>query len=132
VDKDGNLWFVKASNTGGTVFRIDLNIPCAVCSQKPAYLEAPGSVQDKQMITPGPALLEIAPNPVTHQALIKCRSGDNGKSLLAVYDIRGRVIERRTMDRDKITVRLVLMPGVYIARLKTGKADFSRKIVVTR
>jgi minor extracellular serine protease Vpr len=73
--------------------------------------------------------VKIYPNPSTGRFTIKAE----GKASLQIVDLSGRLMYTRTIDGDTdIDVSDLLINGVYIAKLKSSKNDYTCKIVIRK
>jgi len=88
-------------------------------------------------------ILKIAPNPVRSGTAIRFHLAASGKSDLAVYDIRGRLVSKIGLGELQPGTQLVtwdgtsqagepVAPGVYFAVVKAGSGVASAKLVVVK
>jgi hypothetical protein len=87
----------------------------------------------------GPAgviLEEIVPNPVRSSATISYRIDEAAKVTLSVYDPTGKLVKTLVDGQQQAGSYSVIWnagsekPGVYLFRIRTGKANITRKCVV--
>ncbi|MFH0920242.1 MAG: T9SS type A sorting domain-containing protein, partial [Fibrobacterota bacterium] len=83
--------------------------------------------------------LTVSPNPSNNVGMIQYSLSEKGKTALAVYDLRGRLIEQLLSKQEMQAGRHVLAfqgntyaAGVYFLRLTSGKVNLTKKIVVLR
>jgi hypothetical protein len=143
VDKDGNLWFTQ-KHTSNTVHKFTLDeAACAVCTQKPAYLDSSVLISVEQK-APGKRTdqlrLSVNPNPVQTGALFAFQAEKAVR--LAVYDINGRVLQAwkfrnhegpgavRWSAKD-MTGR-PLSNGIYLVKLHAGKREKSVRLTIMK
>jgi hypothetical protein len=68
-----------------------------------------------------PARLDIVPNPCGAQATVRLAPGAGTAARLAVFDVRGRIVERRNVDASDASILWQprdLPAGVYLVRLE--------------
>jgi hypothetical protein len=142
VDKDGNLWFTDKTNTSGRVYKITLNIPCAVCTTKLAYLDSAYLNVEREMFEArleGGGMLKASPNPFNAAAVISIHDGHVGATrrvapTLAIFDTRGRMVHLSDqLHNNRYTWNASGLPaGVYLAQLRLGNKLHRKKLFLLK
>jgi hypothetical protein len=115
-----------AYGPGGGLHAFDLNrngIPDIVWQYTTTrifeYSDIPTDVNSG--LTWQPARLDIAPNPCGAQATLRLAPGAGTAAKLAVFDVRGRIVERRNVEASGASILWQprdLPAGVYLVRLE--------------
>jgi hypothetical protein len=125
----GNWQLVgTAYGVGGGLYSFDLNqngLPEVVWPYYTTRIfEYSGTPTDSNGATWHPAKLDIVPNPFGGRATLRFAPGAGAAARLAVFDIRGRIVERSTVEVSGASVLWQprdLPAGVYLVRLEDGK-----------
>jgi hypothetical protein len=148
VDKDGNIWFTKKTNSAGQVIMFDLNTPCAMCTQKLPYVDSAyvtAGIEELAARLENKLLFKIHPNPMNAFAefsLNTGRRGNAGPANLAVYTPDGKLVkswdlgsrhkERKVVWHGKNSSGMLVSNGIYIARLKAAGRVQNRVLILMR
>jgi predicted MPP superfamily phosphohydrolase len=135
--------------TGGTLVQTDRTGVFAVCyvavdisssSQSVTVTLDPGSgVDSPQEAHGGPVIAGNTPNPFGACTAIRFGVPADGWVHLGVYDVTGRLVARLTEGHFTAGYHEItwenpegIRPGVYFLRLGFGRAEATRKIVISR
>ncbi len=117
-------WVAMAYGPGGGVHTFDLNgngIPEVIWQYfTTRVFEYPGTITDTAFAWQ-PNTLDIVPNPCRGQATLRLTRGAETAARLAVFDARGRMVERRSIEpsgRSIVWRSQDLPAGQYFVRLE--------------
>jgi hypothetical protein len=117
-----------AYGVGGHFYPYDLNrngIPEIVWQYTTTRVfEHPGIPTDAHAEPPWRTVtLDVVPNPCRARAILRPASGAESVARLAIFDVRGRIVERRDVasGRPILWQPLDLPAGVYLVRLEDAK-----------
>ena len=132
-----------ATNDSTEIFRLFLfsysNPDSGVCLAKPSLVP----LASAPPVTPAALELRCQPNPASASVTLTYELQDTARVRIEVFDVQGRlvqVLDRRTesggphvavWDTRRSDGRKV-GPGIYLLRLRAGKAERSQKVVVLR
>jgi hypothetical protein len=117
-----------AFGVGGGLYSFDLNrngVPEVVWPYTTTRIfEYSGTPTDSNGTTWRPGKLDIVPNPFGGRTTLRFAPGAGAAARLAVFDIRGRIVERSTVQASGASVLWQprdLPAGVYLVRLEDIK-----------
>jgi hypothetical protein len=132
IDTEGKLHMVWRDER-------DLNAEIYYRMRDPGLVAAVSGGPGKTAVS----ALTIVPNPVRSCAHMLFRAPSSGEAAISVYDITGRLVWRHLAEapeagRYEVTWDLVdlggraVAPGIYFARVASGKTRVSSKVIVLR
>ncbi|MFH0920236.1 MAG: T9SS type A sorting domain-containing protein [Fibrobacterota bacterium] len=148
-DADGNDHYVEGSRVSLTTGLLGYRLTVDDGQGHQSVVEygtAPDSTwvpsagkEGSRVLLPHRCELTVSPNPSNNIGMIRFSLPEKGKTALAVYDLRGRLIKQLLSEREMQAGRHVFAfrgstyaTGVYFLRLTSGKTNLTKKIIVLR